>query len=200
MQIKSSFDVPRPPPEAWNVLMDIPRIAPCMPGAELVEQVDDRTFKGKVSVKLGPVALAFAGTATFVEIDETAHRAKVKAQGADSKGRGSASADISFELVPAGTGTQVNVVTDVMLTGSVAQYGRASGVIQGVATQLVNQFAASLKASLSQHEPMGADIASPGDTPPPFQAAGAKPISGFSLMFQVLWNGLRGLLGLQAKG
>ena len=83
MLINNSFEVPLPPGEAWKVLMDIPRIAPCMPGAELTGVVDKNTYSGKVSVRLGPVALTFAGTVKFSDIDEAAHNARVNAQGKD---------------------------------------------------------------------------------------------------------------------
>ena len=88
MKFENSFDVSLPPAEAWPVLMDVERIAPCMPGATLTELVDDKTFKGTVSVRLGPVALTFAGEASFEDVDDTAHTANVKAQGRDPKGRG----------------------------------------------------------------------------------------------------------------
>jgi carbon monoxide dehydrogenase subunit G len=92
MEFDNAFEVPLPADEAWKVLMDIRRIAPCLPGAELTEVVDDRTYKGKVGVRLGPVSLAFAGTVKFEEIDDVNHRAKVAAQGSDAKGRGAANA------------------------------------------------------------------------------------------------------------
>ena len=146
MEIKNNFEVPLPPDEAWALLMDIPRIVPCMPGAELVEMVDDRTFKGTVAVKLGPVALVFKGTAQFEQRDDQAHTARAVARGTDTKGRGGANATVSFNLARPARGSRVDVVTDVALSGSVAQYGRGSGIIQGVATQLINQFATSLRA------------------------------------------------------
>src|SRR5262249_21121836 len=96
------FDVPLPPAEAWPVLMDIQRIAPCMPGAQLTEVVDERTYKGNIAVRLGPVALTFAGTVRFEEIDDANRTARVKAQGTDAKGRGGANAGASFRLPPAG--------------------------------------------------------------------------------------------------
>ena len=99
MEINNSFDVPLPPAQAWNVLMDIPRVAPCMPGAELTGAVDKETYNGKVSVKLGPVALAFAGQVKFTEIDEPNLKARAKAQGKDSKGRGGANATVDFKVV-----------------------------------------------------------------------------------------------------
>ena len=204
MQIKNSFDVPLPPDETWAVLMDVPRIAPCMPGAELLETIDERTHKGKVSVKLGPVALSFTGTATFEEIDATAKRALLKAQGSDTKGRGRAEANVTFMVEPAPGGSQVNVVTDVVLSGAVAQYGRGAGLIQSVATQLVGQFAECLRSTLVQENavsPVAEAVASAQAAPaaPPRPVA-AKPISGFSLMFRVIWDAIAGLFGGRSRG
>src|SRR5437016_1350452 len=130
-----------PPAQAWPLLMDIKRIAPCMPGAELTEVVDDKTYKGKIGVRLGPVALTFAGTVTFEEINNANHSARVKAQGTDAKGRGGANATASFRLEPVARGSKVLVHTDLALSGSVAQYGRGVGMIQATAAQLINQFA-----------------------------------------------------------
>src|SRR5579871_2280723 len=104
MEINNRFEVPLPPPDAWAVLMDIPRIAPCMPGAELTGVVDENTYNGKVSVRLGPVALAFAGTVKFTEKDPSNHRARVNAQGKDSKGRGGAHANVDFSIEPLAAG------------------------------------------------------------------------------------------------
>src|SRR3954465_13452500 len=104
MQFQSTFTVPLPPDEAWRVLMDVERIAPCMPGAELTEVVDKRNFKGRISVRLGPVALIFAGTVKLEDVDEATHTARIKAQGSDSKGRGGAQASSAFQLEPAPEG------------------------------------------------------------------------------------------------
>jgi hypothetical protein len=190
MEINNSFDVPLPPAEAWKVLMDIPRIAPCMPGAELTGQVDKDTYNGKVSVKLGPVALAFAGQVKFTEIDETNRKARAKAQGKDSKGRGGANATVDFRIEPVPSGARVVVKTDLTLSGAVAQYGRASGLIQEVASQLVGQFAGNLKAQLGPAKGADTDLSKGGDVPPK-----PKPISGFSLVFKALWNSLKRLFG-----
>jgi len=189
MEINNSFEVPLPPADAWKVLMDIPRIAPCMPGAELTGVVDKETYNGKVSVKLGPVALAFAGQVKFTEIDEANRKARVKAQGKDSKGRGGANATVDFHLEPAATGSRVVVKTDLTLSGAVAQYGRASGMIQDVASQLIGQFANNLKGQLA------ASGASPGVAAQEQPPAAPQPISGFSLMLKVLWNAITRLFG-----
>jgi carbon monoxide dehydrogenase subunit G len=207
MLIKNNFEVPLPPDQAWDVLMDIPRIAPCLPGAELTEALDDGTFKGKVAVKLGPVALVFNGTAEIIDRDDAAHTARVKARGADLKGRGGANATVDFSLSPTETGSRVEVVTDVTLSGSVAQYGRGVGIIQGVATQLVGQFAKSLHDTLpGSPAPATAPtpsstspVASPAAAPRP-PAPAAKPISGFGLMLRVLWSAITGLFRRRDPG
>src|SRR3954447_6791923 len=113
MEFDNSFEVPLPPPEAWAVLMDIQGIAPCMPGAELTEVVDATTYKGKIAVRLGPLAPTFAGTGKCEEIDEANHSDKVKARGSDAKGRGAAHAQASFRLEPIPAGSRVLVHTDL---------------------------------------------------------------------------------------
>src|SRR5688500_6761993 len=112
MQFDNTLEVPLPPAEAWKVLLDIKRIATCIPGAELTEVVDERTYKGKVAVRLGPVALSLAGHAKFEDIDPLTHRARVRAQGSDAKGRGSSDSTIDFRLEPSGSGTRVLVHSD----------------------------------------------------------------------------------------
>ena len=203
MDIKNSFEVPLTVDEAWKVLLNIKRIAPCMPGAELLEVIDPESYKGKVSVRLGPVALSFVGTARFEEIDEGRHRARVKGQGLDAKGRGGASGVVTFMLSPIEGGTKVDVDTNLNLSGSVAQYGRGAGMIQDVATQIIRQFATALQAMLENDKAMsvaGAASASlKSDSEPlaslPPSLPAAKPISGFSLMLRVLWSRLRRLIG-----
>jgi carbon monoxide dehydrogenase subunit G len=194
MEFDNSFDVPLLPAQAWPVLMDIKRIAPCMPGAELTDVVDDTTYKGKIAVRLGPVALTFAGLVKFEEIDNTNYKARVRAQGADAKGRGSAQAMASFHLEPAGSGCKVLVHTDLSLSGAVAQYGRGVGMIQATASALIGQFANALKAELARGRaaPNVAGPAAASSAPPP---TAAKPISGFSLIAQVLWNAIARLFG-----
>jgi carbon monoxide dehydrogenase subunit G len=188
MEINNSFEVPLPPKDAWKTLMDIPRIAPCMPGAELTGVLDKDTYNGKVSVRLGPVALTFAGQVKFTDVDETGYRARVKAQGKDSKGRGGANANVDFHLEPSPLGTRVLVKTDLTLSGAVAQYGRASGMIQDVAQQLIGQFADNLRTQLAASQP-----AAGGPLPKP--QPHSKPISGFRLIFSALANALRRLFG-----
>jgi carbon monoxide dehydrogenase subunit G len=197
MQFENSFHVPLPPADAWQVLMNIERIAPCMPGAELTGKVDDRTYKGKVGVKLGPVALSFAGTANFIEIDEAGHRAGVKASGTDQKGRGGANAITTFRVESAAGGSRVIVATDLNLSGTVAQYGRGAGMIQEVARQLIDEFAANLRRQLAATDTGGsasATIEAAPGVPKP-----ARPISGLSLFARALWSLVQRLLGLRAS-
>jgi uncharacterized protein len=206
MEFDNSFEVPLPPAEAWKVLLDIERIAPCMPGAELTEVVAKNTYKGKIGVRLGPVALTFAGIVKFEDIDDAQHTARVSAQGTDAKGRGGANAASVFRLEPAGSGSKVLVHTNLTLSGAVAQYGRGVGIIQATATQIMNQFAKNLKDRLGQDQPpaVAAAPASTAAAPPattspapsitpPSAPPPAKPISGFALMGSVIWSWLTGL-------
>ena len=203
MEFDNSFEVPLPPDQAWKVLTDIRRIAPCMPGAELTEVVDPQTYKGKVSVRLGPVALAFGGVVKFENVDAAGRTAKVKAQGTDSKGRGGANAVVDFRIEPAPGGSKVLVHTNLQLSGAVAQYGRGVGVIEATASQLIGQFASNLKTQISATTPAApappgaAPASSAGGAAPTSPAAPppAAPISGFSLMADVLWTMLKRLFG-----
>jgi uncharacterized protein len=199
MEFDNSFEVPLPADDAWKVLMDIRRIVPCMPGAELTEVVDDRTYKGKIGVRLGPVALTFAGAVKFEEIDDANYRARVAAQGSDAKGRGAANATATFHLEPANGGSKVLVHTNLTLSGAVAQYGRGVGIIQMTAAQIITQFANNLKAQLGRDAtaaPKPAASAAPAASapsePPPQPA---KPISAFALMGAVLAAWIRRLFG-----
>jgi carbon monoxide dehydrogenase subunit G len=185
MEFDNSFDVPLPPAEAWPVLMNVQGIAPCMPGAQLTEVIDDKNYKGNIAVRLGPVALTFAGIVTFEEIDNDNYSARIRAQGTDAKGRGSAQAAATFKLEPSAAGSKVLVHTNLTLSGAVAQYGRGVGMIQATASALMNQFATALKKQLA--DPSAAGTA-------------AKPISATSLAGQVLWNSIKGKVGGKSDG
>jgi hypothetical protein len=191
MKFNNHFEVPLPPDEAWALLLDVQRIAPCVPGAELTEVIDDRSFKGRVSVKLGPVALTFAGTARFETIDAAARSATVKAQGTDAKGRGGANAVATFVLSPIESGTRVDIATDLNLSGSVAQYGRGAGMIQEVASQIIRQFAEALRADIARRSPAPATADAPPPPPPPPVA----PIGGFGLLWRAFLAWLRRAMG-----
>jgi carbon monoxide dehydrogenase subunit G len=146
VQLENSFTVPVPIDEAWRVLMDIERIAPCMPGAAL-DSVTGDDFTGRVKVKLGPINLTYQGKASFIERDEAAHKAVIDARGKDQRGNGTAAAIVTATLAPEGSVTRVDVLTDLNITGRPAQFGR--GVMTDVGNKLLGQFADKLSAQLA---------------------------------------------------
>ena len=152
MQLENSFTVPVPIDEAWRVLLDIERIAPCMPGAAL-DSVTGDDFTGRVKVKLGPINLTYQGKASFVEKDEAAHRAVIDARGKDQRGNGTAAAVVTATLAAEGSVTRVDVLTDLNITGRPAQFGR--GVMTDVGNKLLGQFADKLAAQLGEGDAQG---------------------------------------------
>jgi carbon monoxide dehydrogenase subunit G len=152
VQLENSFTVPVPVDEAWRVLLDIERIAPCMPGAAL-DSVDGDAFTGRVKVKLGPINLTYQGKASFIEKDEAAHRAVIDARGKDLRGNGTAAAVVTANLKSEGPITRVDVLTDLNITGRPAQFGR--GVMTDVGNKLLGQFADKLAAQLGAGDAQG---------------------------------------------
>ena len=150
MEMSHEFEVSSPLAETWAVLTDIERIAPCMPGAEL-RGIEDDEFRGVVKVKLGAITAEYRGAARFVEKDDTAHRAVLRAEGREARGQGSAAATITARLAPRGSGTKVSVVTDLQITGRVAQFGR--GVLAEVSGMLLGQFVDNLETTVLKDGP-----------------------------------------------
>jgi len=184
LKIENSFEVDAPPEAAWALLMDVPRVIPCMPGATLAETVDDDHWKAKLAVKLGPISLSFDADVTRESADEAARHAVLATNARESRGRGSATATIASTLSEQDGGTRVDIVTDLTLTGPVAQYGR--GMVQSVAGQLTAQFATCLQKQLAAPAP-AADVAAGNGAAAPAAAAAAepaKPVSGLSLGFR----------------
>ena len=146
MELVNDFTVSVPVDEAWKTLTDVERIAPCLPGAQL-QEIEGDVYRGVVKVKVGPILAQFKGQATFLERDETNHRAVLKAEGRDTGGKGNASALITAQLdsVDADT-TKVTVTTDLTITGKVAQFGR--GALADVSTKLLNQFVDQLETTV----------------------------------------------------
>jgi len=204
MQLNNSFTVPADPETAWKVLLDVPRIAPCMPGAELTEVVGEHSYKGNAKLRVGPVSLTFSGQAEITAIDEAARTATVHAKGNDTKGRGAAEADVVFALHEDAGQTRVDITTALNLSGSVAQYGRASGLIDAIAGQIISDFAKNLEAEIatdisadtSRSEPMRTDALAQTTAPAAETARAAAPsdnsISGIRLFFRALWAMIRG--------
>lgn len=195
MRLENSFDVPVAPAEAWRILTDVERVAPCVPGARLTEVLDDDAYKGTMQVKLGPVSLAFDGKAQFIERDDDAHTAKLRANGRETRNRGTADADVTFALEPQGDGTVVRIETDLQLSGPVAQYGRSQGVILSVSEEMIDRFAAALKKDiLATDTSPGSDASAPppvDDTPPP--ASGVS--IGFGAVLRMIRRFFAGLFG-----
>ena len=148
MKIENTVEVEAPLDRVWALVNDIPRVAPCMPGAALTGVLDDKTYEGTVAVKLGPLRMSYKGKVTIDEVDEANHSARLTASGKDTKGAGTARASVETHLEPAGdTHTRLRVTSDVQLTGKVASFGRG-GAINDVATRLFGQFADCLRATL----------------------------------------------------
>lgn len=150
MDLNNEFEVAVPVDEAWKVLTDLERIAPCMPGAEL-QEVEGDQYRGVVKVKVGPITTSYRGVARFEELDQAAHRALLKAEGRETRGQGNATALITASLSPAGSGTKVVVATDLAITGKVAQFGR--GVLAEVSAKLLDQFVHNLETTVLAQEP-----------------------------------------------
>ena len=148
MRIEDTVEVDAPIDQVWALVNDIPRIAPCMPGAALTSVVDDRTYEGTVAVKLGPLRMSYKGTVVVEETDEASHSARLAASGKDTKGAGTARATVTTRLEPTGAAsTRLIVSSDVQLTGRVASFGRG-GAINDVASKLFGQFAECLRTTL----------------------------------------------------
>lgn len=141
MKLENRFTVPVPVDQAWKVLLDVERIAPCMPGATLTSFEGDH-FEGTVKVKLGPINLTYGGKASFVSKDEATHIAVIDGSGKETRGTGTAKALITCRLIDRGDSTEIEVDTDLNVTGKPAQFGR--GVLADVSAKLVDQFAACL--------------------------------------------------------
>lgn len=175
MKLENSFEVTASPEAAWDLLMDMPRVIPCMPGAELVETIDESHWKARMRVKLGPISLSFLTDVTREEVDETGHRVVLGARAREERGRGAATATIESSLASAEGRTQVMTVTDLALTGKAAQFGR--GLIQDVTAQLLQSFADCLEQHLVT-QPENSSSAGAAAVPEPVPP---RPVSGLAL-------------------
>lgn len=186
MKIENTFTIHRPISEAWEILLDIPSVAPCMPGVLLTDVKEGGQFGLVGKVKLGPVQLVMHGEAQLIESDPVTRVAKLTGKGRDEKGRGTVSSTVVFQLKERdASSTIVDVVTDVDLAGTIAQYGRGTGLIQAAATQIISQFASNLERKIEAERVDRTEGAGPA-APPPVHAE-SKPISGFGLLLQAMW-------------
>ena len=173
MDLNHDFTVDVPVEEAWRILTDVERIAPCLPGAQL-QEIEGDIYRGVVKVKVGPIQAQFKGQASFVERDDAAHRVVLKGEGRDTGGKGNASALITATLTSAGVGaTQVKVHTDLSITGKVAQFGR--GAMADISDKLLAQFVDNLDAMISAGGAAPTSAPAPSPEPAPSASAGAPP-------------------------
>jgi carbon monoxide dehydrogenase subunit G len=185
MKLEHSFQVSAPLQRVWDALIDVERVAPCLPGAEITEAGEDGTYRGTFSVRLGPTTAAYRGQLAMAEVDAAAHRAVMRANGQDKRGQGSAKATIVSTLREEGGATTVEVETDFTITGRLARFGRG-GMIQDVSNRLLREFSDCLQKTIETAE---ATPSAPAAAAPP--ARRAKPVGGFSLFFRALLDRIR---------
>ena len=150
MDLVHEFTVPVPVDDAWRILTDVERIAPCLPGAQL-QEIEGDTYRGIVKVKVGPIQAQFKGQASFVEQDHVAHRVVLKGEGRDTTGKGNAAALITAELTSlTASSTSVKVLTDLSITGKVAQFGR--GAMADISDKLLAQFVENLNSLIGEQQ------------------------------------------------
>jgi hypothetical protein len=203
LQIENSFEVGAPPDRVYAFLLDVNRVVACVPGAELSEVVDPNTFKGKVKIKVGPVTVAYAGTARITDRDAASRTATLEGEGRETTGPGNARARAAMRVEESGGGSKVTVSTDFTVAGRVAQFGR--GLMEDVSKSLVAQMAACIKSQLetaeepptaapSGGEPTGSvQAAQPPPAQTPAQAQSAKPVDGLALLWAVIVARFRAL-------
>ena len=193
MIIENSFEVPGTPKQTMELLLSAERVVPCMPGAELVEVVDARNWRAKMRVRLGPVGMDFDNKIELAEIDEAAGVVKMNVSGRDTRGKGGADGTVEARFAAHGTGTRVDMTTDLRFSGQAAQLGRPN-VVQDVASKLVGDFARCLGQQMT-HQAETDAAASDGDSdtaplpaPPP---PSAKPLSGFSVLMAAISGAIK---------
>ncbi len=174
MKLEQSFDVAAPLERVWNALIDVEQVAPCLPGAAVTGRNDDGTYNGTFTIKIGPTTASYAGKLEMENIDESAHRATMQANGTDKRGQGGAKATIVSSLSElAGGGTRVEVDTDYQITGRLARFGRG-GMIEDISERLLREFAARLQESLGRDPGAGETGEGAGAAPARDQEAGGE--------------------------
>jgi carbon monoxide dehydrogenase subunit G len=216
MKMEQSFEVQAPLEQVWSALIDLERVAPCLPGAAITGRDEDGTYRGTFSVKLGPMTASYNGTIKVEDADEASHTATLRAKGTDKRGQGGANATIVNTLSEREGVTHVDAVTDFNITGRLAQFGRG-GIMEDVSNRLMRDFATCLSQRLGEgapaaaapepEAPSGAEVTA-GDAPPEAVAAvapppsipppaatppAAAPVKGFSLFFSVIWERIKGI-------
>lgn len=197
MRLEHDFQVASPIETVWNLLLDIERVAPCLPGGEVSEKIDDRHYRANVKISLGPMQLTYRGEIEISEADESERRTVMAAKANETRGQGTARATITTQLAPDNGGTRASVVTDLQLTGRVAQMGR--GIVEDVSKRLMGQFAECLAERAAAEGAGGEEArAAAREGAAPSSAApsqAAKPIGGLSLLVGVILSKTRRLFG-----
>ena len=203
-EIEQSFDIDQPPEKVWRFFQDVPCVVTCMPGLEYgglkADAPGSEIHRGKGRIKRGPVSAAFEGEAAILESDDGARSARIEGKGIDKRGGSRASASVVYKIVENGGGSRVQLDADIKLSGALAQMGR-TGIVQDVAAQITEQFAASLRAMLAadgdaQTAAADAELAgakAPTSAPPP--PAVPREIRGDALQLKVLWRRFKILFG-----
>jgi uncharacterized protein len=193
--IENSFEVSGTPKQTMELLLDAERVVPCMPGAELVEKVDDKNWRAKMRVRLGPVGMDFDNKIELVEIDEANGVVRMKVSGRDTRGKGGADGSVEARFVASDMGTKVDMTTDLRFSGQAAQLGRPN-VVQDVSSKLIGDFASCLgqqmtfKAATEAAESDG-DPATVAPPPPP--PPSAKPLSALSVLMAAITGAIKRL-------
>ncbi|MFL5831089.1 MAG: SRPBCC domain-containing protein [Solirubrobacteraceae bacterium] len=191
MKLEQSFEVEAPIDAVWQALIDVERVAPCLPGASVTGRNEDGSYAGNLTIKIGPTTAAYAGRLEMDQIDESAHVATMQAQGTDKRGQGGAKATITSTLTESGQATRVDVSTDYHITGRLARFGRG-GMIEDISNRLLREFASCLQKSLAGQDGAAAEPAAAGaevggdgaasaevaETPAPTEAADAVSAEG----------------------
>ena len=174
MKLEQSFDVDAPVDTVWRALIDVQRVAPCLPGAEILGSRDDGTYEGTFTVKIGPASASYRGKLHMEDVDESAHRAVMHANGTDKRGQGGAKATIVSMVIEREGGSRVWVETDYTITGRLARFGRG-GMIEDVSKRLLTDFATCLQETLGAAAVTGGDAPEPAVPPPAPDVAASAP-------------------------
>jgi carbon monoxide dehydrogenase subunit G len=184
MRLQHSFEVRAPVERVWETLVDVERVAPCLPGAEISEASEDGVYRGTFSVRLGPTTAAYRGELKLEELDEDARRVVMRASGQDKRGQGSAKATIVSTMRADGDLTRVDVDTDFTITGRLARFGRG-GMIEDISNRLLGDFVDCLREKIEARPPAGGS----------HEPVPAEPVGGFALFFRALVARLRRAFG-----
>lgn len=186
MLIENAFDVNASPDRVYTFLLDVNQVVACVPGAELVDQVDPQTFKGKVRIKVGPVTVAYDGLARIAERDDAARTAILEAEGRETTAPGSARSRSTMSVVPNGSGSTVRVATEFTVAGRAATFGR--GLMEDVSKRMVAQVADAIRQRLEAQPTAGGGVAVAVVSAPP----AAKPVNAIGLLFSIFIERIRG--------